>query len=270
MEQKLSATLELKHNLKDKYVAFLDVMGFSNLVNSGRIEPLESYFEKINEVLGKLKRDKANIQCFMISDSIILIAPDDLSELRQLFSAIRRIHINLLWRKILVRGAVSFGQIYYNPDKNIIVGKAFIKAYNLEKDMAIFPRVIVDPIIVKRLGQDRTAFPEQFKSGSVYEFENRVIYNQSSFSRISEDAIFIDYACKVIKKADINGCLKHTYAMIVDNLYGDQRHYTKYIWLKNYFIECMQLTLSMLEKDPTADKKHMSKIAEWQDKFVRL
>ena len=92
--------INLKENLQDKFVAFLDVMGFSNLVNKGSIENLESYFEKITEVLDKLKTDKEDIQAFLISDSIILIAPNVLTGFKQLLYAIRRIQSAILWRKV--------------------------------------------------------------------------------------------------------------------------------------------------------------------------
>ncbi len=38
-----ASTLNLKDNLQDKFVAFLDVMGFSNFVNRGNTDNLESY-----------------------------------------------------------------------------------------------------------------------------------------------------------------------------------------------------------------------------------
>lgn len=123
--------LNLKENIGEKYVAFLDVMGFSNLVNNrgNNYDQLESYFTKITEILEKLRDDKAEIQSLLISDSIILIAPKDEQGFIQLLWAIRRIQSILLWKKILLRGAVSYGEIYYNDEKNIIVGKGFIRAY---------------------------------------------------------------------------------------------------------------------------------------------
>lgn len=188
-------SLDLRGNIENKYVAFLDVMGFSNLVNRNNIENLESYFEKITEVLDKLKNDKEDIESFIISDSIILLAPGNTSGFIQLLWAIRRIQSAILWRKVLLRGAVSYGEVYYNSKRNIIVGKGYIRAYLLEQE-AIYPRVIIDPSIIKQISTDKTSFLKRINKTLDYSFEDRLIYTSSDFSTIPDDGIFIDYANK--------------------------------------------------------------------------
>ncbi len=261
--------LNLKANFKDKYIAFIDVMGFSNLVNKGSVDNLESYFSRITEVLDQIKVDKAQIESFLISDSIILIAPDTQKDLVQLLTAIRRIQSALLWKKILMRGAVSFGQVYYNPKRNIIVGKGFIRAYLLESE-AVYPRVIIDPSIVKKISTDKTGFIHKINGSEAYTFENRIIYTHRDFTGISDDAIFIDYANKSVKKERIVGSLRLVYESIVENLYGEQKLYSKYIWLKDYFLACLTLTTHYLEEDSQASQRHKDKIEEWTEKFRRL
>src|SRR6187402_2334501 len=91
--------VDLKNNLTDKYVAFIDVMGFKNLVDRKRIDDVETYFSRITEILEEIKRDKATIASLMISDSIILIAPDTLEDFTKLLTAIRRIQSALLNKK---------------------------------------------------------------------------------------------------------------------------------------------------------------------------
>lgn len=262
-------TLKLKENIKDKYVAFLDVMGFSNLVNKGRVESLESYFSRITDVLDELKDDKADIESFLISDSIILIAPNNIEALKQLLTAIRRIQSSLLWKKILLRGAVSFGQIYYNSQKNIVVGKGFIKAYLLEEE-ANYLRVIIDPSIIKQIADDKTDFLIKINDSEDYNYEDRLIYTRSGFSQINDDAIFIDYANKVIRKEKISGNLEKVYEIIIDNLYGDQKLYTKYVWLRDYFLECLSLVEDRLVNEKNTNRIYIRKLNEWFSKFARL
>src|SRR5690554_6061306 len=100
--KKIAQLINLKEGLTDKYVAFIDVMGFRNLVFGGRIDNLESYFSRIIEILNEIKREKASIESLMISDSIILIAPDTKEDFIQLLTAIRRIQSALLYKKILM------------------------------------------------------------------------------------------------------------------------------------------------------------------------
>lgn len=266
---KTKPMFNLKENLRDKYVAFIDVMGFSNLVNREKIDNLESYFSRITEVLDQIKTDKAEIESFLISDSIILIAPDTTQSLKQLLTAIRRIQSALLWKKILLRGSVSFGQIYYNKERNIVVGKGFIKACLLESE-ANFPRIIIDPSIINKFEGDKVDFLRKINGTTKYNFEERLIYTRSQFSQISDDGIFIDYANKTIQKEIINGNIKKIYEVIVENLYGDQKLYSKYVWLRDYFIECLHLTLANSPESTRAETRHKESLEDWIEKFKRL
>ena len=119
-------SLNLKENLRDKFVAFIDVMGFSSLVNRDSVADLESYFLKVTEVLDKIRVDKGKIESFLISDAIILISPTGLQGLRDIILATRRIQSALLWKNILLRGAISHGKVFYDKNDNIIVGKGFM------------------------------------------------------------------------------------------------------------------------------------------------
>jgi len=264
-----TSSLNLKINLKDSYVAFIDVMGFSNLVNKNNIADLEAYFLKITEVLDKISIDKGRIKSFLISDSIILIAPDDPKQFKQLLHAIRRIQSALLWKKILLRGAVSFGPIYYNPSKNIIVGKGFIRAYLLEQE-ANFPRVIIDPSIIKKTGTDKADFITQVNGVSDSSIEDRLIYVRGKFSPMPDDCIFIDYANKTVKSNGLNNNIKKVYEVIVDNLYSDQKLYSKYTWLKDYYLECLILMYQKLPDGTKAEKQHKTSLFNWINKFQRL
>lgn len=263
------AKFNLKENLKDKFVAFIDVMGFSNLVFKGSVENLDSYFSKITDELASIRTDKAKIESFLISDSIILIAPEGLDGLKQLITAVRRIQSALIWRKILLRGAISYGQVYYNAQNNIIVGKGFIRAYLLEQE-AVYPRIIIDPSIIKKVADDKIGFLKLINGSLEYKFENRLIYTESEFSKITEDGIFVDYANKTVKKDELNNNIKKIYETIVENLYTEQKLYSKYVWLRDYYIESLKLTDSLTKSETREMKVHKRDLENWIKKFERL
>lgn len=269
---KKQSSLRLQENIKDRFVAFIDVLGFKELVKSGDLENLETYFERITEVLDKLRIKKEKVESFLISDSIILIAPPGTTGLRELLEAIRTIQSSLLWKKILLRGAVSYGPIYYNPERNIVVGMGFIKAYLLEQE-AKHPRIIIDPAIIKLGFNDKADFLKQMNRATEYNFERRLVYSASQFAKISDDGIFIDYANKAIKQLEVTGNLERTFEMIRENLYSDQRLYGKYIWLRDYFVECLRLTHDIHNREntwPDGAKVHMNTLRSWIDRFNRL
>jgi len=261
--------LNLKENLENRFVAFLDVLGFSDLVSKNNVESLESYFSKITGVLESLKEKKSKIYSLSISDSIILIAEPGLDSFRELVTAIRTIQSQLLYRKIILRGAVSYGPVFYDRERNIIVGKGYIKAYLLEAQ-AIYPRVIIDPAIIKLFGKDKTTFIKQVNTSIDYTFEKRLIYCKSEFSRIQDDAIFIDYANKIVMKEKLHGADLKTYQTILENLYTDQKVFSKYIWLRDYFLESFKLTHFILTNELQFNNGHTNKISKWIEKYERL
>lgn len=266
---KIPPALDLRENLTERFVAFLDVMGFKDLVNSGKTANLEAYFLSITDVLSKLRSDE-KIESFLISDAIILISPKGLKGLKTILMAIRKIQSALLWRKILLRGAVSYGEVFYDPSRNIVVGKGFIKAFLLEKE-AVYPRVIIDPSIVKLVSEDRSGFLSTLQD-KLKSTDDRLVYSKSEYSRINDDSIFIDYANKTILERSINGNINKIYDSIGANLYSDQRLYSKYVWLRDYFIERMKVVEAGLRetRHPHTYRGHTENVLNWISKFERL
>ena len=219
---------------KDKYVAFLDVLGFKNLVFSEDKELLKQYYEQVQGAFKAFTRTKERLQKLAISDSIILIAENSEEALTELLQAIQTLQAGLALINIWMRGGVSFGEVSYTPEDNTIVGKGFIKAYQLEAQ-AVYPRVIIDPFIIAKLNHTRVSFCERFVSNSM-----RLIYNTDrKLSFMNDDAIFVSYGNRIIAISDnqLEDGLLSIYNNIRKNIYGPQEHYHKYQWLKKYFIE---------------------------------
>lgn len=248
----------LPQSLESKFVAFLDVMGFSNLVSQNNLEQLDRYFYHVNQILVKLKKEEPKIDYLSISDSIIIISPTGAYGLKQIIKAIKEIQITLLRKKIILRGALSYGPVYFDISDNILVGKGYIKAYKLESQ-AIYPRVIIDPFIISLTEQDRTGFSTLFNKNEI------LIYKNNKNSLIKEDAVFIHYAEILDTENKIHKTTTSVYDMIKSNLYTDQSIFDKYIWIKNYYLEALQ--------EVQTDSLHPSTrkaIEDWIEKFERL
>lgn len=61
---------------------------------------------------------------------------------------VRAIAFRMLRLRYLVRGGIVRGNLYHQEGK--IVGPALIKAYKLERDKAVYPRIIIEPTITKK------------------------------------------------------------------------------------------------------------------------
>jgi len=248
----------LPESFENKFVAFLDVMGFSNLVSQNNLDQLDRYFYHVNQILLKLKESDSKINFLSISDSIIIISPTGLNGLIQIIRAIKEIQITLLRKGILLRGALSYGSVFFDNVNNILVGKGYIKAYKLESQ-AIYPRVIIDPYIISLTDQDRAGFLKSINK------DDLLVYQNTRSSPIKDDAVFIHYSEILDNDKKIHKTITSVYEMIKANLYTDQSIFEKYIWIKNYYLESLQkVKLDLLHQSTR------KAIESWTEKFDRF
>lgn len=143
--------MNITENLKtEKYVAFLDVLGFKEMVYNldGK---LDIYFNTIQSVLSNINEDKPKIEYQLVSDSIILACDLKKEDFIILLTAIQTIQAKCTIQNIWIRGAISIGSIYFNRENNIVIGSGLNTAYLLES-LAKYPRVIIDPKIISAGG----------------------------------------------------------------------------------------------------------------------
>ncbi|MEN6325276.1 MAG: hypothetical protein ABFD18_03570 [Syntrophomonas sp.] len=143
-------------NYKTRAIAFLDVMGFKNIINKSQDMQFRSkLIESLIELKG-MEHNRRNLagmqfdygkELTVFSDSIV-ISYDFSKEgaiFRILFDVII-MQIDLVAMGLLLRGGVTMGDVFHNG--GVVVGPAMIKAYEMESKIAIYPRIIVDPILI--------------------------------------------------------------------------------------------------------------------------
>jgi hypothetical protein len=155
-----------------RYILFADILGFSKYIEStidkGKdnefkiqfIINLLSYLrnefclktEDDSETEGlkkAMKKDKyySNAVITQFSDSFI-ISREKSSEysMRSLVLDACFIWIWGIYFGFIFRGAITYGKIIHNSD--IVFGPDFITAYKIESNLAIYPRIVIDPKII--------------------------------------------------------------------------------------------------------------------------
>ena len=136
------------------YVAFLDIMGFANFVNNTNSANVLEYLNNLVNIANRLNLPSLNLNVSIFSDTIAISAPvidDATNGLAGYYNFLAYINtilmVNITEPKLgllPLRGAVTKGEFYTN-NKDILFGKAWVEAYNLEKNHACFPRVVVRP-----------------------------------------------------------------------------------------------------------------------------
>lgn len=147
------------------YLAYIDILGVKNAINS---DESEKYLEKINclyndvlEGLDRVKSEnffiKPEIKIF--SDNIVIAIKKEYpytftEEIKQdlLINAVSYFQMLGLKYSFLTRGGITIENLYLN--QNFIYGKALSKAYKIENDISVFPRIVIDNACVNEFIQN--------------------------------------------------------------------------------------------------------------------
>jgi hypothetical protein len=148
---------------EERYVAFIDILAFSKLVNRAEadadlLERLASILEEVSmySVIGtSMDASGSNdpqgfflnmFRMSTFSDNIVIstkINPIGLGLITTLSTIICN---RLLHQGVFTRGAISKGKLIHT--NTIVLGAGLINAYNLEKIAAIYPRILIDESIL--------------------------------------------------------------------------------------------------------------------------
>lgn len=160
-----------KYYYKEQLVGFLDLLGFSNIVDSvqdkpelaaEKIEFLDKTIKNIREKnlstrlfpddnpLPQEPKYKIFSDCICIaSDCIVDNVELKISNVFMFLLMLLYIQAELTLHGIFVRGAVTINWHFQNED--IVFSSALINAYYIESKKAIYPRIIIDESVIAAL-----------------------------------------------------------------------------------------------------------------------
>jgi hypothetical protein len=143
---------DLVNNYPTKYVVFLDLLGFRELVKRSGADVLERH--RLVEAL-KLVRDTLcenppiDFRFTYFSDCIVISAVHSPHALWQLFQSVEILTCNLLQYDILLRGGLTVGPTHHSRD--FVFGTAVTEAYEIECKRAVNPLVLLSPAVVQEV-----------------------------------------------------------------------------------------------------------------------
>ena len=126
----------MEENIENKYVAYCDILGFSNSVINDFDKVITIYKDFRTEID---KYDFLELKISIYSDSILIIA-NDIIEITKAVQILLWTTLRYNW---IIRGGIAYGKHWKESDENnlFIVSEALVKAVNLEK-------IINHPIVV--------------------------------------------------------------------------------------------------------------------------
>lgn len=121
----------MTNTIKNKYVAFCDILGFSNSVLNDFEQTLYIYRELKDSVKNVIGDDVVSVRVY--SDSIIIIGDD----LYPVINTARTACWLCLLKDLIIRGGIAYGKYWEEKDGEnfYIVSEGLIKAVQIEKSI---------------------------------------------------------------------------------------------------------------------------------------
>lgn len=150
-----------KRMYDEKLVAWFDILGMRRKIYESNDA------EEVLTIMGNLQRYVENscedlvakelLDYLQISDGFIIIA--ELGCINELCDILCQIQWQVLvFLQMLLRGAITAGKISMTDDTRLIIGPAFIEAFALESENAIYPRVLIADEIYKYIDKEKFSF----------------------------------------------------------------------------------------------------------------
>ena len=177
-ELKQSPVQETTLRYDEKLVAFLDLLGITNLIletEDGKESEIIARMKKIEDIVSKEAKeyiDASDLNLLQISDSFIFVCCTEL--LPKLLDLLCIIQMRILIEcHVMLRGALEYGNVIINDDGRQIIGPAYINAYRRQDKDAIYPRIIISNTVLNLI---RTRFATYSSIILTYDRENALDY----------------------------------------------------------------------------------------------
>jgi hypothetical protein len=219
----------------EKLLAWFDVLGMSKkILDSGS---LDDGAENIITDIGKLRncvenscdnlRKQGLLDYIQLNDGFVIVC--ELNCIDELCEVLCEIQWKVLVElKLPLRGALTAGQVTASNDPKVIIGPAFINAFLMEDEIAIFPRILF--------------------SEDIYRFINK---KKIKFLYVAEDVDHLKYLDYINYELDLEGNLKNfdnklkvfgikqlVKKSYFDNIDHNKKLAQKYGWIINKLSAC--------------------------------
>ncbi len=145
------------NDYEERYIAFVDILGFKNLIQNSKNDPKvvgqlisaldlspQSSPTVLHEV-GDVDESEADLRVHTFSDFVVASTKPNHIGLAVLSYMIWSQSVNWLSNSLLCRGGITKGLVLHragNGAPPMVFGPAFVEAYQLESTVADYPRVI--------------------------------------------------------------------------------------------------------------------------------
>ena len=203
-------------NLKFFFVAYLDILGFSNMVKSDCEFPNNSkkYMDNLFEIYESTKNlhsVSSELDIMQFSDSIVLTMPFSKDQFPFFIKIISNFQYDLFCKGIICRGGIAYGKHF--AKERFLFSAGLINAYNIEREIARYPRIVVSNDLIDLI----------YKDGNLAE--------SIPLLREYDDAFFVDF----LENTDLNEAVDKLSLILEKTETTSTSVKEKQRWLSEYF-----------------------------------
>jgi hypothetical protein len=146
--------------LKQHYVAFLDVLGFSEMVRADALGDDPIYLSKLfkcHQSAAQIFSDDPNCSVTQFSDSIVVSKPYDIQTFPWFATRVAEYQRLLLDETLLCRGGIAVNKHFSNGSFTFSAG--LVEAFKLESKAARYPRVVISPEVMDLVYPGQNGIP---------------------------------------------------------------------------------------------------------------
>ncbi len=138
----------------NRYVGFVDIMGFKNMISRIPHDEVYSMMKKVSKSVRSIQsvfsvdyeseaEIDINVSMLLFSDSIMLYTRDDDSHsLENLIGSISTLSDSLFTDGIPHKGAIAFGRMTLDFEESIFFGQPLVDAYLLQEELKFYGIVV--------------------------------------------------------------------------------------------------------------------------------
>ncbi|MBO7462312.1 MAG: hypothetical protein J6T96_06925 [Bacteroidales bacterium] len=122
-----------------RYVAYMDVMGFKDMVARNPHDVIGEKLQKLLLFISELINNKGSIFSSIFSDSIYFFTSDDKqTTLKALIEILSKVMKYALSVGLPMKGAIAKGEVSIDLVKNLTFGQPLIDAYLIEESIVLY------------------------------------------------------------------------------------------------------------------------------------
>jgi hypothetical protein len=148
--------------LQQYYVAFLDVLGFSEMVKSDVGKKSSVFLTKLfkcHQGAAHIFGNDPRCSITQFSDSVVVARPYEAEHFESFLKMVAKYQRLLLDEELLCRGGIAVNKHFSNGSFTFSAG--LIDAYRVESESARFPRVVISTEVIELI------YPDQTKTSSL-------------------------------------------------------------------------------------------------------